>query len=200
MYQCLVCEDWLHHECLLGAHAESNSTPLSQEDFDEVVCSQCVKRNRDGVRTLLNKYAGREGTGVLLVTGTDGKTVLGRMKEEQDVESEQSELQTIDKDKSPKRKSADELDSDANEPAPKKLKLEPASGVQQAAALQSVPETGSNSAGCTAPAPLPPGESPLERLDAAGGKVNVYLQDGFTEQWCRCKNVRRAPSRHRRTR
>ncbi|GAA5987997.1 hypothetical protein JCM5350_007855 [Sporobolomyces pararoseus] len=78
MYQCLVCEDWLHHKCLFGTHSDDNAAPLSEEDFDMIICERCVKGN-EGVRKIAERYAGREGSGVMLID--EGDKVLGMTKE-----------------------------------------------------------------------------------------------------------------------
>ncbi|GAA5959692.1 hypothetical protein JCM3765_007242 [Sporobolomyces pararoseus] len=70
MYQCLVCEDWLHHKCLFGTHSDDNAAPLSEEDFDMIICERCVKGN-EGVRKIAERYAGREGSGVMLIDKED---------------------------------------------------------------------------------------------------------------------------------
>lgn len=75
MVQCLVCEDWLHHACLFGSHSETGESPLGSDDFDQLVCERCVKGNGHA-RKLLERYAGVEGTGVMMV-GKENQ-VLGR--------------------------------------------------------------------------------------------------------------------------
>ncbi|GAA5855792.1 hypothetical protein JCM5353_001505 [Sporobolomyces roseus] len=66
MYQCLVCEDWIHHQCLFGTHSDDNAAPLSEDDFDMIICERCVKGN-EGVRIIAERYAGREGSGVMII-------------------------------------------------------------------------------------------------------------------------------------
>ena len=77
MYQCLVCEDWIHNQCLFGSHADDNTAPLGEDDFDMIICERCVKGNA-GVRIIAERYAGREGTGVMIVE--EGGKVRGVTK------------------------------------------------------------------------------------------------------------------------
>lgn len=77
MYQCVVCEDWMHHSCLLGVPADSDDSILGQDDFDQVICGSCIKMNRDGCRRVIERYAGRDGTGVILVGGESGVEIRG---------------------------------------------------------------------------------------------------------------------------
>ncbi|GAA5907774.1 uncharacterized protein JCM6883_001885 [Sporobolomyces salmoneus] len=78
MYQCLVCEDWIHHKCLFGTHSDDNAAPLSEDDFDMVICERCVKGN-EGVRRIAERYAGRDHSGVMLIDKEE--RVLGVTKE-----------------------------------------------------------------------------------------------------------------------
>ncbi|BGP16046.1 hypothetical protein JCM10213_006818 [Rhodosporidiobolus nylandii] len=76
MYQCITCEDWVHHACLFGKHIDDDEDgPMQQDDFDLFVCERCVKGNKE-VRRIVERYAGVEGTGIMLVT--PDKKVLGK--------------------------------------------------------------------------------------------------------------------------
>lgn len=78
MFQCLVCEDWIHHKCLFGTHSDDHAAPLSEDDFDMIVCERCVEGNA-GVERIAERYAGRDGSGVMLIDHND--RVLGATKE-----------------------------------------------------------------------------------------------------------------------
>ncbi|GAA5885096.1 hypothetical protein JCM16303_006401 [Sporobolomyces ruberrimus] len=78
MYQCLVCEDWIHHKCLFGTHSDDHAAPLTEDDFDMIICERCVKGNA-GVRKIAERYAGREESGVMLI-GKEGQ-LMGAKKE-----------------------------------------------------------------------------------------------------------------------
>ncbi|GAA6015111.1 hypothetical protein JCM11491_001668 [Sporobolomyces phaffii] len=78
MYQCLVCEDWIHHGCLFGTHSDDNDAPLSEDDFDMVVCERCVEGNAR-VKAIAERYAGRDHSGVMLIDRE--KRLLGATEE-----------------------------------------------------------------------------------------------------------------------
>lgn len=75
MYQCLVCEDWLHHACLFGTHSDAEASPLGTDDFDMLICAGCVVGNPH-LKRVLDRWAGVEGRGMMMI-GKDDK-VLGR--------------------------------------------------------------------------------------------------------------------------
>ncbi|PLW11104.1 hypothetical protein PCANC_15870 [Puccinia coronata f. sp. avenae] len=64
MYQCLACEDWRHASCL-GPHPHA-------DDWDDLICADCVQNNPT-IKSILFKHAGGEGTGMLVCkdSGTD---------------------------------------------------------------------------------------------------------------------------------
>lgn len=212
MYQCIVCEDWLHQACVLGADAP----PLGPDDFDQLVCGQCIASNRQGVRKVLERYAGREGTGVMLVGGADGKEVLGRASFEDEDEDDEG---TVNGDEAAattsekRRAESPQLTDDSavadDQPALKKLRADEATGssstssdlmpppavpVVSASSLAPPPQQSSvvsaGSTECKAPATLGPSEvSPLAKLESEGGRLNVYLEEGWMMRWCRCSKV-----------
>jgi E3 ubiquitin-protein ligase UBR7 len=224
MYQCIVCEDWLHHECLLGSHSDSNDSPLGSDDFDQVICDGCARTNGQ-VRKILERYAGKEGTGVMLVGGEGGKEVLGRAildDDDQELAAEESAAASdvamgSTSTSTEKRKAASpKLEDDSSvsdQPALKKHKTEgvhaPTSSTSSilpstssaistsSTAPRPVPATSAPPAppssvpgDCKAPVPLAPGEiSPLRKLESEGGKLNVYLEEGWMMRWCRCAEV-----------
>ncbi|WFD26638.1 RING-type E3 ubiquitin transferase [Malassezia nana] len=68
MYQCLVCEDWLHQSCTALVLGPSASSPLvSAQAFDTLICDRCMKHERAG---LLRAYAGAPGW--LVIVERDG--------------------------------------------------------------------------------------------------------------------------------
>ncbi|GAA6063129.1 hypothetical protein JCM10212_002332 [Sporobolomyces blumeae] len=89
MYQCLVCEDWVHHNCLFGTHSDDNAAPLDEDDFDMIICERCVRGNR-GVRRIVERYAGRDETGVLIITEKD--EVVGRVSVAKEAEDDAGDL------------------------------------------------------------------------------------------------------------
>lgn len=64
MYQCLACEDWRHASCL-GPHPDA-------DDWDDLICADCVQNNPT-IKSILFKHAGGEGTGMMVCgdSGTD---------------------------------------------------------------------------------------------------------------------------------
>lgn len=215
MYQCVVCEDWLHHACLLGSHSDLNDAPLGPDDFDQMICGTCVSTNRQGIRKILERYAGREGSGVMVIGGKDGAEVLGRasLEDDETVEDEVSAVQDAESEvngSSEKRKADSEgLEGDAGstEPAAKRLKAEgdsTADGSTSGASLPAIPSSpplssldhksepvSSAADECNAPAPFDPSQpSPLDALEQEGRRMNVYLEEGWMMRWCRCSKVR----------
>jgi E3 ubiquitin-protein ligase UBR7 len=202
MYQCLVCEDWLHHACLFGSHSDSNASPLHSDDFDLLICERCVKGNAR-VRRLFDRWAGCEGSGIMIIAKDD--TVLGTVMLEDDEDNEEEQVGTgavVGE----KRKTEDDdavastsaSTSVSQEPATKRFKEEDGSSSSIGSSLASLDSTStttsrttlassqSDDKGCSAP-PLPvDGVSPLARVMAEGGRGNMYLGDGWMERWCHC--------------
>lgn len=224
----MVCEDWLHHECLLGSHSDSNDSPLGSDDFDQIICDGCARTN-GRLRKILERYAGREGTGVMLVGGEGGKEVLGRAileDDDQELKNEDEAAAPVEAGESTgtvseKRKAdSPKLEDDSSaveQPALKKLKTEDIHTPSLASSLTSAPPPPSSSLPtsstapsqspaiaplappsalgvCKAPLPFATGEvSPLRKLEAEGGKLNVYLEEGWMMRWCRCSEVSPLP-------
>ena len=163
-FACAVCENWLHYGCLFEP---GTTPPIGEDDFDVLVCSQCLKSDRNGVKKLMNGWAGVAGKGVLLV----GDSVEGALE----VEAE-TDLST-------KRS----LDDDSNDVKLKKPRLE------IAASISSPIASSSRLPSCIAPSVSE--ISPLDKIIAAGKPANVFLQEDFMERWCRCSAVRQAPFR-----
>lgn len=213
MLQCLVCEDWLHESCVFGA--SDSDSPLHQDEFDTMVCQRCVRGNSE-VRRILERYAGVEGTGVMLVA-RDG-AVSGRLastsasaetsgaapeggaaEDEQQVNGETEQADG-------KRKA--EVDDGVDKRTVKKAKLDSppqpvtksdgtlpdpttsAARVSPVGKTTELPPARDQPDICQAPPLLPPGETPLAKLEAGGGRSNVFLADHFTSRWCRCRQVR----------
>ncbi|KAI9623128.1 hypothetical protein KEM48_009557 [Puccinia striiformis f. sp. tritici PST-130] len=75
MYQCLSCEDWRHASCL-GAHPDP-------DDWDDLICADCVQTNPI-LKSILFKHVGGERTGMMVCkgSGSDGPdrvTCYGRL-------------------------------------------------------------------------------------------------------------------------
>ena len=63
MYQCLVCEDWLHQSCTALAPGPKTSAPLlAAHTFDTLICDRCMRQEGAG---LLRDYACAPGWIVL---------------------------------------------------------------------------------------------------------------------------------------
>ncbi|WFD23264.1 RING-type E3 ubiquitin transferase [Malassezia equina] len=63
MYQCIVCEDWLHQSCTALVPNATTSVPLlSAHEFDTLICDRCMKHER---ADLLRDYACAPGWLVL---------------------------------------------------------------------------------------------------------------------------------------
>ncbi|KAK4046193.1 hypothetical protein OIV83_006268 [Microbotryomycetes sp. JL201] len=190
MYQCLVCEDWLHHACLFGVPADSADSPLTQDDFDQVVCHACVSRNQDGVRRALERYAGRPGTGVMLLAGKGSRTVLGKVSEGTPSAEPSATLEQAPTNdntapagsfKSLKRQA--ELHDDEDNIA----KRHRGEGDEpKAASTGAGTPAPDDPKACRALPSLPPDETPLAVTEAKGGKLHVFLGDDWMQRWCRC--------------
>ncbi|GAA5857529.1 hypothetical protein JCM8547_009323 [Rhodosporidiobolus lusitaniae] len=214
MYQCITCEDWMHHACLFGKHVDDDEDgPLKQDDFDMFVCERCVKA--PDVRRIVERYAGVEGSGVMLITKAG--EVLGRAHLPSDDEEEEPE-KAVAVGEGPaaegaegKRKAGEEA---TDLPAAKRAKtddtsssLVPSASSSSIATITSstladstlpsssaatslsasTSSAASTSKTCTAPPVLPPGESPLAKLEKEqGARANVFLEEGWMMRWCRC--------------
>ncbi|GAA5983185.1 hypothetical protein JCM11641_006839 [Rhodosporidiobolus odoratus] len=207
MYQCITCEDWVHHACLFGKHLDDDvDSPLEQDDFDMFVCERCVKADK-GVRRVVERYAGVEGSGVLLISKEN--KVLGRATlattEQLEANGEREKTPTLDGEL--KRKAEEEGEqpptkrSKAEEPVAADLLSHASTSVDSAlaesSAVISIPSqpassattaaSASSSTKCCAPPLQRPEEQPLARLEKEGGRLNVYLEEGWMERWCRCR-------------
>ena len=213
MYQCVVCEDWLHHACLLGSHSDIDDAPLSPDDFDQLICGTCVSTDRQGIRRILDRYAGREGSGVMIIGGKDGREVLGRapIEAEETVQVAGAEQMTVlaGEDAVPtatsaagKRKTAEAgWDGEHESLAVKRARAdiepdvdatpsEPLSTSSTSPDLASASRPAVDRNECRAPPLLDPTTpSPLAQLEQQGGRINVYLEEGCMTRWCRCKDV-----------
>lgn len=212
MLQCLVCEDWLHAACVGLPHSDDDddpTKPLRQDDFDQLVCWRCVERNPD-VRRVMTRYAGVEGTGVLLLS--PDATILGRVRSADD--EDEGTVKGEGDDEGAAREPVETASVDAaataagEEPEPagdgkrkaednsedghvaKRVKAE---GGPVEASASNAPST-SSSKSCHAPPVVPTEDSPLGKLERGGAQTNVYLEEGFMDRWCRCREVR-SPSR-----
>ncbi|GAA6027342.1 hypothetical protein JCM8097_002610 [Rhodosporidiobolus ruineniae] len=216
MYQCVVCERWRHHGCVFGQHVddedEEDKAPLKQDDWDQLVCGECATGNRE-VRRVLERYAGVEGSGVMLVTKENevkGKAFLPPDDDEDQVEpvtatgDEPSGENAAKRAASPsgdaptaKKAKVDEPSSDPNPPVVSSSSSSSSSSLLPSASTSATPATSQSSSSlpsasfsstktCTAPPVLPPGESPLAKLEKEGGRTNVFLEEGWMLRWCRC--------------
>lgn len=176
--------DWLHNACLLGAHADSNEAPLGTDDFDMLVCARCVTTNA-GVRRVMDRWAGVEGRGVMMVDKDN--VVLGRTPQEDEVEGEEEDPTELggETGETLKRK-ATTADAEATDgPATKKAKIALDSDDSSLADLSSssAPSTAATEApdACIAPPAAPDGESILAKLEKDGARMNIYLEEGWIE-------------------
>ncbi|KAL8280969.1 hypothetical protein RQP46_006648 [Phenoliferia psychrophenolica] len=197
MYQCITCEDWLHHACVFGSHADTNDSPLGTDDFDMLVCAACVKSD-PRVRRIMDRWAGVEGSGVMMVDKDD--KVIGRTPQEEEEAEEETEAgatatvdETTEREGGEKRKA----DTTTDEPAMKKAKLlefeatssssssaaAPSSSSASSALAASTAATDASSSedACIAPPVVPDGESVLMRLEKEGARMNVFLEEGWIE-------------------
>lgn len=73
MFQCLVCEEWLHESCT-SLYPKGATKPLiSQDDFDTIICDACIRKDKTG---LLQPYLGQPGWLVVL-PNENGWDVIG---------------------------------------------------------------------------------------------------------------------------
>lgn len=169
-FACAVCENWLHYGCLFEP---GTTPPIGEDDFDVLVCSSCIKSDRNGVKKLMNGWAGVAGRGVLLV----GENVEGMLEDDATEEIDlvgdlEEELET-----STKRP----LDDDTSAVEHKKPRLDPESST--------IVPIASNSRLANCSAPSVDKISPLDKIIAAGKPANVFLQEDIMERWCRCSAV-----------
>lgn len=61
MFQCLVCEEWLHESCT--SLVQNNHRMLNQSQFDTIICDACVRAKE---ADLLRSYIGQRGWMVVL--------------------------------------------------------------------------------------------------------------------------------------
>ncbi|GAA6049601.1 hypothetical protein JCM3770_005029 [Rhodotorula araucariae] len=189
MLQCLVCEDWLHAACVGLPHSDDDddpAKPLRQDDFDQLICWRCVKGHPD-VRRIALRYAGVEGTGVMLLTPQSrilGKTRSADDDDEGTVKGEEpgepAATSTVpallEVDAEGKRKAEDEI---AEQPPLKRAKADSAADTAENAPVPSP-------AACSAPPAVAEDDSPLVQLEKTIPQPNIYLEDGWMERWCRC--------------
>lgn len=204
MYQCLICEDWKHHACVLSTHVDLNESPLGTDEFDQLCCDECVRSNRDGIRTLIERYAGVEGSGVMIVDS--GGQVLGHAVFDDEEEEEVGNLESPKPDEVVKAEGEEVSNSlkrtgrsESEERSPKKPKLEEAasSSTEHGNSTSSLPSsaptpsTSTDPNQCKAP-PLPSADttSPLAKVEREEGKLNVLFEEGWRMRWCRCEKVR----------
>ncbi|GAA5928754.1 uncharacterized protein JCM15063_003958 [Sporobolomyces koalae] len=212
MYQCLECEDWIHHECLFGTHSDDNAAPLSEDDFDMIICERCVL-GKPAVRKIAERYAGREQSGVMII-GTEGQLIGATRTLLEAKENDEGVLNSDDEDAheagqesaeeekrseqvtDSKRKAEESTDAPiAKKPKPE---LNSTSGIPESNTISSTSATAmvepgrsdlassTNSTTCFAPPALPSEATPLEQLRRAGGRVNVFLANDWQDIWCRC--------------
>ncbi|SCV71195.1 BQ2448_2783 [Microbotryum intermedium] len=207
MYQCLVCEDWLHHACLIGSHVDSADSLLATDDFDPVVCDACVRADRNGVRTkLLDRYAGVEGSGVMLLD-MQTKAIIGRAVFDDDDDenegqddgkikmNEEGGLSEAKTDVSSAATGEGRDPTDQDRPA-KRARLDEGTPKAGSSSSSSAPhavvagEAASDLPAKTCKATVRPTASevtPLKRLELDGGKLNVFFEEGWRMRWCQCE-------------
>jgi E3 ubiquitin-protein ligase UBR7 len=191
MYQCLVCEDWNHHDCVFGTSpslATNDSTtppPLSPAEFDSFICHKCVTSNIP-LRRILDDWAGAEGRGVIII---DDNKALGKLEEEDEEEATISPAEEaagsskrggedIAKPTAKRaRLSSGQLLSHSSSPPASSLQLPPSS-----------PPPTSSSIPCFLPGLS---TSILGRIEKEGGRCNVFLAEDYHIGWCQCEVVRR---------
>lgn len=191
MIQCLVCEDWCHEPCLMGrqtaigaAETEAEAV-LTPDDFDVLICQRCVRQKAD-LRHLLERYAGIEGTGVVVISEQDevlGKVTVDETEVETGTEAAVSVGEPSDSDTATKRNTDAAGLQHVDETRPAK---------RARAAFSPDPSSGGESRhACRAPhrPAATEGDWPLNRLEAKGARLNVYLQEGWMDRWCRCGEV-----------
>ncbi|KAK4699049.1 E3 ubiquitin-protein ligase UBR7, partial [Phenoliferia sp. Uapishka_3] len=183
--------DWLHHACLFGTHADANTSPLDTDDFDMLVCAACVTTD-PRVRKIMEVWAGVEGSGVMMVSKDD--VVVGRTLGDEEDEEGTENGEDVVGERGEKRKADGE---DAEEPVAKKVKTgrvhpKSSSSSFESGGISSDPPSASASteastvdSACMAP-PTPEGGSILSKMEREGGRMNVYLEEGWMERWCRC--------------
>lgn len=219
MYQCITCEDWLHHACLFGSHSNSGNSALATDDFDMLICERCVLKSSTGIRSLIDRYVGVDELGFMII-GKDGKVFGALPIEEGEEEEGDIEEEIVVGGVTNEKRKADEIE----EVASKRLKLEDrtisttSTSTTTASSSTSDPNSQtsnsqastsattldnstssllpspfiyrSNDKVCIAP-PLATIESPsiISQIEKEGGKLNIYLAGDWREKWCRCRDV-----------
>ncbi|GAA5840252.1 hypothetical protein JCM3766R1_001437 [Sporobolomyces carnicolor] len=212
MFQCLVCEDWIHHKCLFGTHSDDHAAPLSEDDFDMIVCERCVEGNA-GVERIAERYAGRDGSGVMLIDHND--RVLGATKEM--LESNEANSGHLGSDSEDGKVALrDEAVTgprgDVEDPAARRREsgsvaaLGPvvvdtkrkAAGTGVGDDHRATKRVKADSPPPLAPAVAGPSDSappavvpaettPLHKLKRAGARTNLFLANDWQTLWCRCR-------------
>jgi E3 ubiquitin-protein ligase UBR7 len=208
MFQCLVCEDWLHESCtslrpskqgddINNADRQLADGPLvDHESFDLFICSECSRKPGNEV---LQQYLGRKGWIVCLREGeedvknirsinveavgtdwTEKWKVYGLIGEEGS-----GNVSIADTSTSIKRKADDEA---SQEDVVKKVKVQ--DGESEGEAAKEEQESFVSIArseyleACTKPEPaLSTGSL------SSSARFDVFLAENFREQVCRCKGV-----------
>jgi E3 ubiquitin-protein ligase UBR7 len=203
MVQCLVCENWLHMRCLLPHNEEEGA--FGVDDFDMLLCGVCTRSA--GLKAILERYAGKEGTGVVVVD-EDGK-VYGRLAEESKAEEAKEEApveigqkrareESADNEDASKKVKLDDVDSTiaaSNDPSSEVVKPDgldkPTNGDSIDNPSSEVKEPSSEAAKqeCSAP-DATPSVIFAKLLAKEGLGASVFLQDeDWRDQWCRCAKV-----------
>lgn len=194
MIQCLVCEDWCHEPCLMGrqtavgqqagaaVETEADAAVLTPDDFDVLICQRCIRQKED-LRHLLERYAGMEGGGVVVISEQD--EVLGKVTvDETEVETGTGAAVSVGE------PSASDTETKRNTDAAGLQHEDETRPAKRArAAFSPDPSAGGESRNaCRAPhrPAATEGDWPLNRLEAKGARLNVYLQEGWMDRWCRC--------------
>lgn len=171
MYCCVVCQDWLHHRCLFGLDAEHS--PLGPDDFEGLICAGCVATS--GVRAVVERYAGVEGSGVMVID-EEGK-VRGNLLDEEEEEEDTAVI--------PKTDEGDILVG--SHPDPDVTSVKRARSTSSSPIAKRVKFSPDGTISCTAP-PLPTPTTPslLSLLAMSNARQNVYLQLPPPSSFCVC--------------
>lgn len=178
-----------------------------------LVCERCVLNPSTGVRALVERWAGVDNLGVMVI-GKDG-IVYGTLPAEVEIDEAVKEGGDIVDGVVEGKRKVEEVEENVESSSDSKrvkidiedstsLLISQSASSSQASTSRSIIEsitstssllpspliTSTNSEICSAPL-LPSTENPsiLTKIQQEGGKLNIYFAEDWRERWCRCSEV-----------
>lgn len=177
-----------------------------------LVCERCVLNPSTGVRALVERWAGVDNLGVMVI-GKDGKVYGALPIDVEKTEVDQEEATDTTGGLVEGKRKVEEVEEIVESSDSKRIKIdEDQNSISQSASSSSQASTSKSTLGstlsstssllpsplitsinskiCSAP-PLPSTENPsiLTKIQQEGGKLNIYFADDWRERWCKCSEV-----------